>query len=126
MSQDRPDVHNDKSQWQLDSKGKPKDPLGWQYELPLISVDDGRVVNFRASTVLTRAAVGRLLDDFAATARRPFVTLMTSPNPDIENQTMPDIVITGHSDDDSDVAMPKPASARPAAMSADLDDEIPY
>jgi hypothetical protein len=130
----RPDGYNDRDQWKKDSKGKPNDPLSMQYEMPLITADDGRVVMFQASTILTKAIIGRLLDDFVATMRRPCVTLTVEPNPDNKNQMVPDFTITSHSDDDSDVpglpaagsSAPVKEESKPLPAKDAMDDAIPF
>ena len=129
----RPDSYP-KEQWPVDLQGRPSDPWGLQYELPLISVDDGRTVVFKASTIITRAAIGRLLADYAETVRRPFVTLEVIANPDNVAAMISNFLITGHSDDDSDVPalnVPSPTSSPTGAATsikapADMDDGIPF
>ena len=70
----RPDNHTDKEKWEIDPKDpqKRKDPYGRAIELPLIDTQDGAVVIFKATTVLGRAAVGRLLEDFAENHAQAF------------------------------------------------------
>jgi hypothetical protein len=102
----RPSTYTDKEQWPTDSKsGRPSDPWGNQYELPMIAVDDGRVVLFRASTQLAKAMVGRVLAAAASQTapRRPFVTVTVTSNDKQPPQMVPDLVITGYCDDDGDV-----------------------
>jgi hypothetical protein len=141
----RPDTHTDREKWAIDPKDprKRKDPYGRVMQLPLIDTQDGAVVIFKATTVLGRAAVGRLLEDFANTARRPFVTLIVEPNPKNINQMVPEFRITGYSDHDVDLPGLAPSSknaattngaapsdsngARSSMRASDMDDDaIPF
>lgn len=131
----RPDVHNDRSYWEKDARGKPKDPLGMQFELPLVADDDGRVIVFKASTKPAKESVGRLLNDFAEKLRRPFVTLSVKVNPDNVHQMVPELTVTGYSDDLEDVALPgfgvssggtATNGAKPVLSNSDMDDAIPF
>jgi hypothetical protein len=131
----RPKIHDDRDQWVKDSKGQPKDPLGMQYELPLIENESGRLIVLKASTKLAREAVGRLLDDFAEKVRRPFVTLTVTPNPDNVKVKVPDFTITGYSEDLEDLALPgfgdkkslPPTNgSNPPSRTSDMDDAIPF
>jgi hypothetical protein len=141
----RPDTHRDTSQWSEDPKDAKKlsDPWGRQIELPLIDTDDGTVAVFKATTVLGRAAVGRLLEDFAETARRPFVTLVVEPNPKNIHQMIPEFRITDYSDNDvdlpgfgDDTSSPQTPQTSVKAAAAtngttpprsnDMDDDIPF
>lgn len=131
----RPDILTDKVLWSKDTKGRANDPLGFQYEIPLINIDDGQVVVFKASTIATKAIIGRLLEDFANTARRPFVTVVVEPDPNNPNVMVPDLRIDGHSDNDDDIALPAATAAgrkpyedktvKPAPVD-DMADDIPF
>jgi hypothetical protein len=130
-----------KEQWPEDEKGRTSDPWALQYELPLISCDDGRHILFQASTIITRALIGRLLEACVDVGKRPFVVPEVNANPDKPEQMLPDFRITQWSDDDSDIPVISPSSplngssalatgATGAATSikapASMDDDIPF
>jgi hypothetical protein len=144
----RPKGYDDRDKWEKWEKGKdagkPKDPLMFQFELPLITNDnDARVIIFKASAKLGKGAVSRLLDAVNAneTLQRPFVTLSVAPNPDNINQMLPDFTIDGYSDNLADIVLPwdkpdksangsgaAPTNGGGAASSrnSDMDDDIPF
>ena len=135
----RPDVHNDREQWETDWKSKrdpkpKKDPMGLQFELPLIDNESGRAIAFKASTMFTRELVGRLVEDFAEKVRRPFVTLA------VNSDNVPEITITGYSEDLEDIELPgfsrapgtptqtngSPTNGSKPSRASDINDDIPF
>jgi hypothetical protein len=65
--------------WPRDSKGKPRDPWTKQFFVPLISVNDGKLVTFVTPSVGGRIAIGKLCDAFLNNdRRRPIIKLDTS------------------------------------------------
>jgi hypothetical protein len=98
----RPDTFTDKQQWKLGPSGKPSDPWSFQYTLFIMDEVTKRVVEFKASTIDTRAAVARLMEDFQKTARRPVVVLSVKVNPTNINAMMPDLEIVGYSDNEQE------------------------
>jgi hypothetical protein len=135
----RPDTFTDKEQWKKGSGDKPSDPWALQYTLYLVNTQTNRVVEFKATTVDTRAAVGRLLTDFQDTMRRPVVALRVKPKPENINALMPDFEIVSYSDneeeeipgltivlrDDTPVS-DHPTKPRTKANGGNPDDEIPF
>ena len=62
---------------------------------------DGQTVVLQASAKSVRAQVGKLVNDYTTTLKRQYVTLIVESSSD--NKYVPEISITGHSDDQSDL-----------------------
>jgi hypothetical protein len=129
----RPKTHADKTQWKVSSGGWPSDPWSPQYSLPLRNQISGQVALFKAGNAATRAAVGKLLEDFAEKRRRPVVALTSIAVPrNGRDEIDPVFEITDYVDDDQPwrgvvvdkneigVAEPKPIK------NSDMDDDIPF
>ncbi|MCK1638966.1 hypothetical protein IVA95_15490 [Bradyrhizobium sp. 157] len=74
----RPKTHTDKSLWKVSAGGWRSDPWSLQYSLPLRNEISGQIVLFKASKSAAKAAVGKLLEDFADKRRRPRVVLTST------------------------------------------------
>jgi hypothetical protein len=142
--------------------GEPQDPWGRQLEMPFERLDgdnlpDGQTIVFQAGNKPARAEVGKLVKDFTETLKRPYVTLTSDvPTPEDSGKRQPQFIITGHSDDETeilefDAGLNPPVyedgntggddgdknrddvgkdddriSTGPAKKNADIDDDIPF
>jgi hypothetical protein len=98
----RPTTHADKSFWKAGAGGWTSDPWRPQYSLPLRNEASGQIALFKAGTAVTKAAVGKLLADFAEKRRRPIVALTsTTVRRNGRDEMDPVLEITDYVDDDT-------------------------
>ena len=127
-----------KAEWEDNEKtGKPNNPLGVAFELPLITNDgEAKLLVFKASTKLGQNAITQLMFEVNAQGelRRPFITLTTKQ---VGTKLIPILQIDGYSDDTSDIAAlaggkpvngPVNGRASPTKKTGApvVDDEIPF
>jgi len=128
----RPSTHTDKSLWKISSGGWRSDPWRPHYSLPLRNEATGQMVLFKSSASIAKAAIGKLLQDFAEKRRRPVVVLTSTVvrrNGHDENDPIFEII--DYSDDDASwpgvvVEKNDVPVAEPKVRKNDMDDDIPF
>jgi hypothetical protein len=132
----------EESDWPRDSKGKPRDPWAKQFFVPLLAVNDGKLVTFVTGSIGGRIAVGKLCDAFLNNDRkRPIIKLDISSfkSKEYGKVDSPAFQIVGYEDEPAEQPPPPsdPTTTPPPAVAAlpakkskkhgkDFDDEIPY
>jgi hypothetical protein len=71
--------HEDQTQWELDSSGKPKDPWSYGFGLPMTNRKTRALVVFRTASVGGMGAIGKEVAAYVSNKRlgHPIVTLST-------------------------------------------------
>jgi hypothetical protein len=139
---DRDDLsYASENDWPRDSKGKPRNPWAKQFFVPLLTVNDGKLVTFVTGSVGGRIAVGKLCDAFLSTERkRPIIKLDIGSfkSKEYGEVDSPAFQIVGYEDEPAEQSPPPPdptttppptVAALPAKKSkkrGDMDDEIPF
>jgi hypothetical protein len=128
-------------EWPRDKKGKARDPWVKQFFVPLLAVNDGKLVTFITGTVGGRIAIGKLCDAFLNNDRkRPIIKLDVSSfnSKEYGKVESPAFQIIGHEDEPAEQPPPPPdlTTTPPLAVAAltakkgnkrgDMDDEIPF
>jgi hypothetical protein len=128
----RPNTHTDKSLWKRHEKGWLSDPWSLQYLLPLRNESGGRIALFKAGKSAAKAAVGKLLDDFAEKRRRPVVVLTsTTARRNGHDEIDPVFEIVDYVDDDAPwtgvvVEKNEVSVAESKPPKDDMDDDIKF
>jgi hypothetical protein len=118
---------NDPMQWETGLDGKPSDPWVHQISLVLESSESGELFTFITGSLTGRKAVGNLLRHFNQMERRredayPLVQLRTNSfqhkDPRVGKVLVPNLVVCGR--------VQKDGTARPAAVEAPFNDDVPF
>jgi hypothetical protein len=136
-------TYAEESDWPRDSKGKARDPWVIQFYVPLLAVNDEKLVTFVTGSIGGRIAVGKLCDAFLNNNRkRPIIKLDISSfkSKEYGKVDSPAFQIVGYEDEPAEQPPPPPdptttplptAAALPVKKktkkgNGDMDDEIPF
>jgi hypothetical protein len=133
----RPLTYADESTWPKGPNGMPRNPWVFQFHLPLVDAETGAACVFRTSTAGGKAAVGKLLGDFAERRRRQVVVLESHSyaNKKFGGTTItPDLKIVSYSSSDDEKIVTKNMGniaikkddAAVVERRNDMDDLIPF
>jgi hypothetical protein len=122
----RPNTHTNRDLWPIGTYGNPKDPWSFGWELPLQNRETGQLAVFKASSEATRNAIGKLIEDFIATRRRPVVRLLAVETKK-DGKRAPVFEVIDHDDGDGDVVdLARDDSDTAGKPRGDMDDAIPF